>query len=90
MIMVALGSTGVLWQNVTRRTKEIEVRRAEGPPTAWNIHQQNPRRDVNHHLVQLNRWRALIVHFPLFDVIDWISGQVYALSFVISLAVIVH
>jgi putative ABC transport system permease protein len=28
--MVALGLTGVLWQNVTRRTREIGVRRAIG------------------------------------------------------------
>src|SRR6185436_11964295 len=30
MIMVALGLTGVLWQNVTQRTKEIGLRRAKG------------------------------------------------------------
>ena len=30
LIMVALGLTGVLWQNVTQRTKEIGLRRAKG------------------------------------------------------------
>jgi putative ABC transport system permease protein len=30
MLMVVLGLTGVLWQNVTQRTKEIGLRRAKG------------------------------------------------------------
>ena len=30
MLMVALGLIGVLWQNVTRRTREIGLRRAAG------------------------------------------------------------
>jgi putative ABC transport system permease protein len=30
MLLVALGLTGVLWQNVTRRTREIGLRRATG------------------------------------------------------------
>jgi putative ABC transport system permease protein len=30
MLMVVLGLTGVLWQNVTRRTREIGLRRAKG------------------------------------------------------------
>lgn len=32
--MVALGLTGVLWQNVTRRTRELGLRRAVGAPGA--------------------------------------------------------
>jgi putative ABC transport system permease protein len=30
LAMVALGLTGVLWQNVTRRTRELALRRAVG------------------------------------------------------------
>ena len=30
LLMVVLGLTGVLWQNVTRRTREIGLRRAKG------------------------------------------------------------
>ena len=37
--MVALGLTGVLWQNVTRRTREIGVRRAMGAAGA-TVHRQ--------------------------------------------------
>jgi putative ABC transport system permease protein len=34
MIMVALGLTGVVWQNVTQRTREIGLRRAKGATRA--------------------------------------------------------
>ena len=39
ILMVALGLTGVLWQNVTQRTKEIGLRRAKGA-TARDIQKQ--------------------------------------------------
>lgn len=39
MLMVGMGLTGVLWQNVTQRRKEIGLRRATGA-TAARIHQQ--------------------------------------------------
>ena len=39
MVMVALGLTGVLWQNVTRRTREIGLRRSAGA-TVSRIFQQ--------------------------------------------------
>lgn len=87
MIMVALGLTGVLWLNVTRRTKEIGVRRAEGA-TAWSIHQQILSEMLIITSFGLTAGVALVVLFTLFDVIGWISGQVYALSLVISLAAI--
>jgi putative ABC transport system permease protein len=39
ILMVALGLTGVLWQNVTRRTREIGLRRAMGAPGS-SVHRQ--------------------------------------------------
>jgi putative ABC transport system permease protein len=87
MIMVALGLTGVLWQNVTRRTKEIGVRRAEGA-TAWNIHQQILGEMLIITSFSLIASAVIIALFPLFDVIGGVSSRVYALSFVISSAVI--
>ena len=30
LLMVVLGLTGVMWQNVTRRTREVGLRRAAG------------------------------------------------------------
>lgn len=38
-LMVALGLTGVLWQNVTKRTREIGLRRAMGAAGS-NVHRQ--------------------------------------------------
>lgn len=39
IIMVALGLSGVLWQNVTRRTREIGLRRAVGATSAQVLRQ---------------------------------------------------
>ena len=39
LLMVVLGLTGVMWQNVTRRTREIGLRRATGAQRA-HIHRQ--------------------------------------------------
>jgi putative ABC transport system permease protein len=39
LLMVVLGLTGVMWQNVTRRTKEMVLRRAAGASRA-RIHRQ--------------------------------------------------
>lgn len=39
LIMVVLGLTGVMWQNVTRRTREIGLRRAAGASRA-SVHRQ--------------------------------------------------
>jgi putative ABC transport system permease protein len=87
MIMVALGLTGVLWLNVTQRTKEIGLRRAKGA-TARRIYQQ-----ILGELFVITSFGLLIgvlvvVQFPLLDVIGWISAKVYAWSIVISVGVI--
>ncbi|MGH9835652.1 MAG: ABC transporter permease [Blastocatellia bacterium] len=87
MIMVALGLTGVLWLNVTQRTKEIGLRRAKGA-TARRIYQQ-----ILGELFVITSFGLLIgvlvvIQFPLLDVIGWISAKVYAWSIIISVAVI--
>ncbi len=87
MIMVALGLTGVLWQSVTQRTKEIGLRRAKGA-TARRIHRQILAELLLIATAGLGAGVAVIIQFPLLDLIGFISGEVYAMSIVISLAVI--
>lgn len=87
MLMVALGLTGVLWQNVAQRTKEIGLRRAKGA-TARKIHLQ-----ILGELVVIASFGmalgvAIIIQFPLLDLIGFISSKVYLSSLVISLALI--
>jgi putative ABC transport system permease protein len=69
MIMVALGLTGVLWQSVTQRRKEIGLRRANGATAA---------RIKNQILGEL------LLQFPLLDVIGFISGKIYLYSILAS------
>lgn len=87
MLMVAMGLTGVLWQNVTQRTKEIGLRRAKGA-TARRIHKQILAELIIIATFGLIFGVAAVVQFPLLDVIGDISSRVFSLSVVISLAVI--
>jgi putative ABC transport system permease protein len=87
MIMVALGLTGVLWQNVTQRTKEIGLRRAKGA-TAGNIYLQ-----ILGELLVITSFGlvlgvAVVVQFPLLDLIGFISDKVYIYSLLLSILVI--
>lgn len=87
MIMVALGLTGVLWQNVTQRIKEIGLRRAKGA-TANNIHTQ-----ILGELFVITSFGLLlgvviIVQLPLLEFMAFLSTKVYVYSIVISLLLI--
>jgi putative ABC transport system permease protein len=79
MIMVALGLTGVLWQNVTQRTKEIGLRKAKGA-TAARIKKQ-----ILGELFIITSFGLIagilvVVQFPLLDIIGFISVTVYLYS----------
>jgi putative ABC transport system permease protein len=83
MIMVALGLTGVLWQSVTQRRKEIGLRRANGA-TAARIKNQ-----IFGELLLIATFGLLlgvliVVQFPLLDVIGFISGKIYLYSILAS------
>lgn len=84
MIMVALGLTGVLWQNVTQRTKEIGLRRAKGA-TVGKIYNQILGELLVIASFGLIVGTAVVVQFPLLDLIGFISGQVFLYSLIISL-----
>jgi len=87
MIMVGLGLLGVLWQNVTQRTREIGLRRAKGA-TAGKIHTQ-----ILGELLMLTSFglalgTLLVIQFPLLDLIGFISTKVYLIGLFVSLLLI--
>ena len=83
LLMVALGLTGVLWLNVTQRTREIGLRRAKGA-TIGNIQRQIVAEVVVMTSLALIAGVAIIVQFPLLNLVGYVSSKVYAVSLVIS------
>jgi putative ABC transport system permease protein len=88
IIMVGLGLVGVLWQSVTRRTKEIGLRRAMGASKG------GIRRQVLGELLALTTVAATIgtllyIQFPLLNLLGrMVPVHVYALSLGLSLLII--
>lgn len=87
MVMVALGLTGVLWLNVTQRTKEIGLRRAKGA-TAGRIHRQ-----VLGELFIVTSFGlllgiAVVVQLPLLEFFNTIDARVYVWGILGTVAVI--
>jgi putative ABC transport system permease protein len=87
MIMVGLGLVGVLWQNVTQRTKEIGLRRAKGA-TAGGIHKQILGELLVLTSVGLLLGVVLVIQFPLLDLIGFISTKVYIVGLVGALVIV--
>ncbi|MDQ3012349.1 MAG: ABC transporter permease [Acidobacteriota bacterium] len=87
MIMVGLGLTGVLWQSVTQRTKEIGLRRAKGA-TKQRIYRQILGELLIITTAGLVIGVLVVVQFPLLGVLGFASPKVYAYSIMISLALI--
>jgi putative ABC transport system permease protein len=83
MIMVALGLTGVLWQSVTQRRKEIGLRRAKGA-TARNIYNQILAELLIITSCGLLLGILVVVQFPLLDLINFISGKIYLYSILVA------
>lgn len=87
LLMVVLGLTGVLWQSVTQRTKEIGLRRAKGA-TANRIYRQ-----ILGELWLITTFGvllglAVVVQFPLLDFLSFLTTRIYVFSLLLSLAVI--
>ena len=87
MLMVAMGLTGVLWQTVTQRTREIGLRRAKGA-TIPNIRMQILGELVVMTTAAVLLGTVVVVQFPLLRMFGWVSAGVYASSLVISAACI--
>jgi putative ABC transport system permease protein len=87
MVMVALGLTGVLWQNVAGRTREIGLRRAAGAPAA-SIFQQIAGEMILITLTAVMLGIIFVLHFPLLDIAPYFSWQSYVWGMAIAAAIV--
>ena len=88
MLMVGLGLVGVLWQNVTQRTREMGLRRAKGA-TRVNVQRQILGEIAVMTAIALAVGTLLAIQFPLLHIIYFVEPHVYAIGLIISLAAIV-
>jgi len=89
LIMVGMGLVGVLWQNVTRRTRELGLRRALGA-TATGVRWQILGELLALATVAVVLGALLFMQAPLLGIASWVSWKVYALGLVASLAILYY
>jgi putative ABC transport system permease protein len=87
IIMVTLGLSGVLWQNVTARTRELGLRRALGA-TGPLVHRQILFEVAIVATMALIVGTIVVLQIPLMGVFAWLNPGVYPLALAISLATI--
>jgi putative ABC transport system permease protein len=86
LIMVAFGLIGVLWQNVTQRTREIGLRRALGG-TAQNVSRQILGEQFIITTLGVIVGVILVMQAPLLNLIDVITPGIYIAALIGALAV---
>jgi len=87
MLMVALGLTGVLWQMVTQRTREIGLRRAKGA-TAVGVQRQVLTELFLMTTMAVVIGGALAIQVPLVSPLYWIPARVYFIGLAVAVAAI--
>ncbi len=85
LLMVGLGLTGVLWQNVTQRTREVGLRRAKGA-TARRIHAQILGELAVMTSLALLAGVVVVIQFPLLDLLGFVRPGVFGASLAVSIA----
>lgn len=85
--MVALGLTGVLWQSVTRRTREIGLRRAMGA-SGPNVHHQILGEVVLLATMAVIAGSIVILQLPILGAFKIVSPSAFTLGFGGALATI--
>lgn len=85
--MVALGLTGVLWQNVSRRTRELGVRRALGA-SGMNVHRQILLEVVVLTTIALSIGAVIVLQLPILGLLSVVSQAAFAVGFAGALATI--
>jgi putative ABC transport system permease protein len=87
LLMVALGLTGVLWQNVTHRTREIGVRRALGA-SSGGIYAQIVGEILVLTTVAVGLAALCVAQLPFVGLLSMIEPRVVAMSVAVSAAVL--
>lgn len=85
--MVALGLTGVLWQSVTRRTREIGLRRAMGA-SGPNVHRQILAEVALLSTIAAIAGSIVILQLPILGAFKIVTPAAFTLGFLTSLATI--
>jgi len=85
--MVALGLTGVLWQSVTRRTREIGLRRAMGA-TGPRVHRQILGEVLLLGTIAVLAGSIVILQLPILGAFRFVTKTSFTLGFLASLATI--
>lgn len=87
ILMVALGLTGVLWQNVTRRTRELGLRRAVGA-SGWGVRRQILAEVALLATLAVILGMAIVAQLPLLGIFAIVTPPVFTASIIAALAVI--
>jgi putative ABC transport system permease protein len=87
LLMVALGLTGVMWQTITQRTREIGLRRAHGA-SAGVVGAQILIELTLLASVAIGFGILVVVQLPLLEVVGGVTGTAYVTGLVISAAAI--
>lgn len=85
--MVALGLTGVLWQSVTRRTREIGLRRAMGA-SGPNVHRQILAEVALLATIAVIAGSIVILQLPILGAFRIVTPSAFTLGFAGALATI--
>ncbi|HKR63164.1 MAG TPA: ABC transporter permease [Thermoanaerobaculia bacterium] len=85
--MVALGLTGVLWQNVTKRTREIGLRRAMGA-SGKHVNRQILLEVMLLATIALIVGSIIILQLPILGAFAIVSPAAYSSGFALALATI--
>ena len=87
ILMVGLGLTGVLWQNVTRRTREIGLRRAMGA-SGTKVNRQILLEVVLLATIAMLVGTIIILQLPVLGIFSLVTKSAFTLGFLLALATI--
>lgn len=88
VLMVALGLTGIMWQTVTRRTRELGLRRAAGA-SAQGVHRQIVFETVILAASGIALGLLVALQLPLMGVAGFLGTRIYLAAILLSSGTIV-